>query len=783
MNRFRWARMGRLAGLCLLVGAASCRGARRAGGPAPRAGAGGGASMAPTASAAAGRPCPPEPLAPADLIPTSVVFDERVSPVVDCNPVRTQHTLVVTVLDQCGNPLAGQRVEWILARGPQAVGDIVAVDDQHSIGAIAPMTGVGYAATNAGNKVDNLYAVSSTNFEEETIDAANNYPYVDPTGARLPDIRIGRGQSWITITSVHEGVTDLVVYVPGIKDGSRHKIFAKKIWADFTVTFPPDATNLLPSSTHAFTVRVHRISDGAGLAGQPVEAEVLDGPDAAFDAAGSRTAVTTSGADGNATFVLRNVGNASGTNRVRFTARGRFYEQECPRSGMARKTWQRVALSCQCALGPCEVNVGETIEGVYTVQNTGDATAADVRLDLQVPQGLQVADGTAFPLSMGSLAAGESKQKTVRFVASAQGTFTTLMSATAAEGGASTQCGCTVNVVLGNLEVLKRCEPAQVSVGDGIRFVVMVQNTGRGTLKNVVLTDAYPDGITPGSQATVTVGDMLPGTSQTYEFQGTATRPGKFTNTVRANADGQPEKTSSCEVTVVQCALSLELICPGRIGFGEPGNFTVKVTNNGDGPANNCVVHVVHGACLSGGVLDVPVGFLAPGQTWTHDWTAAGAANAQCVVTAEVACSGCTDRKECQVEVTGLPAIQCEMTDKDLAQNEAGIFQVGDEFLYVLDVVNDVGTQATPPLKVVLSLPPELEFVSATGTRGVTITGAGKGATTNDFRLDVNEHLSLVYRVRVVATPPGNLVKTVAAILRASDGAELATETESTTVK
>src|SRR5262245_16140626 len=118
-------------------------------------------------------PCqPPCAPVPTGAIPASVEWDERVSPAIDCNPVHTQHTLVVTVRDACGHPLAGQRVEWILARQQSAVGDIVAVDDQYGVGAIAPITQNGYAATNNGNKVDNHYAVSVTNFEDELIDAA-----------------------------------------------------------------------------------------------------------------------------------------------------------------------------------------------------------------------------------------------------------------------------------------------------------------------------------------------------------------------------------------------------------------------------------------------------------------------------------------------------------------------------------------------------------------------------------------------------------------------------------
>jgi hypothetical protein len=254
-------------------------------------------------------------------------------------------------------------------------------------------------------------------------------------------------------------------------------------------------------------------------------------------------------------------------------------------------------------------------------------------------------------------------------------------------------------------------------------------------------------------------------------------------NVARATADGQPEKSASCEVVVVQCALTVGLICPGRIGFGEPGNFTVKVTNSGDGPASGCVVRLTHGPCLEGGVIDVPVGALAPGQSFTHDWTARGRANAKCSVVAEASCNGCQARDQCEVEVTGLPALQAEMTDKDLAKNEKGIFVVGEEFLYVLEVQNDVATESTPPLKIVFSLPPELQFVSATGTRGVTITGSGATATSSEFRLDINEKITVEYRIRAVSVPPGNLAKAMASVQRASDGAELSNETESTTIK
>jgi hypothetical protein len=776
----KWRSLGLLV---LAAVATSCRGTRlqpaepRTEDPTPRA-------PVVVARAPASGPVVVTPGAPATAQPARkpamVVWDERVSPVIDCNPVRTQHTVVVTVIDTCGCPMPGQRVEWQLARQPKAVGDIIAVDDQYTDAPIAPMTNA--HPGNGGNKIDGQYAVSVTNWGDETIDAANNYPFIDQNGARMPDIRIGKGQSWITVTSLYEGVTDIIAYVPGIKDGSKHKIFAKKIWADYAVRFPDDATNLLPAATHAFTVNVRRASDGAGIAGTAVEAEVLDGPEAAFDGGGKVAAMTT-GADGNATFTLRNTAGLPGTNRVRFTAKGRFEDAECPRTQIVRKVWQKVALECRCALSAGEVPQGDPVDAVFTVTNTGDASAGAVTLTLTPPPGLQVADGSAFPLSLGELAAGQTVQKTVRFNAVAEGVQAVQWSTASAQGGGSTQCACNVTVVRGKLEVTCRCEPGSVDVGQPLQIVGTIKNSGQGVIRNVSVKLTWPEGMTPGTQDTIALPELPAGREEEFVFQGTPTRPGKLPTTLSASGEGFGAVTSSCECAATQCNLEMELIAPGRIGFAEPGNFTVKVTNKGDGTAAGCVVHVTHGPCLDGGVKDFNLGVIAPGATATYDWVASGTQNSKCTVVAEVACQGCTTRKEVEVEVTGLPALQSEMIDQDLNHAEKGVFLVGEEYLYVLDVQNDVGTQATPPLKVVFNLPPEVEFISATSSRNVAVTGQGHTATSEEFRLDVNEKLRFEFRVKATAVPPGNWLKVVASIQRASDGAELADESESTTIK
>lgn len=732
-------------------------------------------------------PCPPAPVvapvaAACETVPWSVEIDERISPAVDCNPVRTQHTLVATVRDQFGNPLPGQRVEWILARYPEAVGDIVAVDDQYGDGAIAP---IGNARVgNNGNKIDNHFAVSVTNYGPEMIDAGNNHPYLSPDGARLPDITVGRGQSWLTITSGREGVTDMIVFVPAIRDGTKHKIWAKKVWADYDVQFPSDAVNTLPNDSHVFAVGMTR-TDRSGIPGQTVEAEILDGPDAVFTSSNARTATLQTNGAGLAEFTLRNTGGATGINRVRFTAAGTFYGETCPRSRIVTKRWQKPTLSVECVFPEGGVGVaGRPFAKEIRVRNTGDAPAERVMLEDRPDAGLSIVEGSP-SMDLGTLAPGQEVVQRLRLVGETEGRFTNTVTVRDASGASTATNTCPIELVMGRLEITKRCEPARANNGSEVRFVVVVSNTGRGPLENVVVTDDYPQGIAPLSQSTLTIGALAAGESQEVTFVGRAERVGAFTNMARATADRVPEATASCSLQVVECRLEMSLTGPEKIYFGETAAFTLTVRNTGDGEAEGCTVRISNGGCLGGGFQDFNVGPLAPGQVYTQDWAVTARNVGPCSVSAESTCGQrCAVKSEVQTQVTGLPALQVEMVDKALDGSEAGVFVVGSTFIYRLRVENDIGTDVTPEMLVAWSLPPELEFVSGRSNRdSVTVSGAGSACKSSPYDLKVGEAIDFEIVVRVTSAPDAGLVKTIAEIKRASDGAELASETESTSLK
>jgi hypothetical protein len=136
----------------------------------------------------------------------------------------------------------------------------------------------------------------------------------------------------------------------------------------------------------------------------------------------------------------------------------------------------------------------------------------------------------------------------------------------------------------------------------------------------------------------------------------------------------------------------------------------------------------------------------------------------------------------CTVDVIGLPAVQSEMSDKDLEGKEKGIFVVGESYQYVLEIQNDAGTTVTPDLKIDFVLPPELQFVSGSGDHDIKVTGEGQAATSTAFVLAPNDRARVAIVVKVIGAPDKNLTK-VQAVIKTSGGVEIAEESESTTLK
>ena len=107
----------------------------------------------------------------------------------DSSKINTMNTLAATVTSENGTLMPGVSVEWILNRVPDAVGDIV------SLGGASPQ------------KMNNTWGIVKTD---------------------------SNGQARLTITSVHEGDTYIMVYVPSISNLDNQKIYVINHWVTNT---------------------------------------------------------------------------------------------------------------------------------------------------------------------------------------------------------------------------------------------------------------------------------------------------------------------------------------------------------------------------------------------------------------------------------------------------------------------------------------------------------------------------------------------------------------------
>lgn len=226
----------------------------------------------------------------------------------------------------------------------------------------------------------------------------------------------------------------------------------------------------------------------------------------------------------------------------------------------------------------------------------------------------------------------------------------------------------------------------------------------------------------------------------------------------------------------------------GTVLVGDPFTAYATVENTGTQALKKVTLAMQGLAGVSqvgSGSLELNIPVLEPGEMRTLEARFVSNQVGEAKITASArdeqgwAAAGCF----CTIVIKGLPAIQVEMIDVDINRQPKGIFKIGETFIYQMDVLNDVGTALTPDLRVLWTLPPELEFVQGVGDRGATVTGSGQSAQSSPFVLAPDQVQHFEISVKVISVPARNLVQARASVVSDAGQQELATETESTTLK
>jgi len=649
--------------------------------------------------------------------------------------LKTQHTFVATVQEADGSASKGAEVQWILNRFPDAVGDIVGASSE--------------------NKADNFYATSLTDAD---------------------------GKAQLTITATRAGDTDLTVFVPGITDPAKHKVFAVKHWVDMVVDWPKDAVNKI-GTDHDLSVKIYKVTDGLPLTGVKVNWTITDDtPDLQFKgySATLNSVTTPTDANGVAGVTLQQVAAAAGENTVRIDVLSA--DSKVLFSQSVVKKWLSPSLNI-LKEGPGSVDLDLGVEYNITVRNDGDEGASDVKVVDNIPEGLTfvssapsgTVSGTTVTWSLATLAAKSSSIINVKFTAAKVGDWVNTAKATSAEG-LTAEASAPLKVTAQAALQITKVGPETVTKGQNAEYTITVKNTGKIAATGTEVTDTIPAGLTyvsstpsatvSGSTAKWIIGSLAPGATNTYKITFTADTVGALVNQVEVAANDTTKAQASFTTQVIPAKVAKVAVTksgPPSIYLDKTGQFTITVNNTGEVPLTNVEVKDTLPANLSY-LSSNPAG-TATGQTIT--WTFASLTMGASETITIQAKSTSLGSFENSVSVTTTEGASATAQATGQVTSETGVTMqlidttdpvaVGGQITYEVAVTNQ-GIVAIHNLNVQFQLPNQVSFVSANGP--TTYTTVGQTVTFASLAtLDAGATMN--FTVTVVASSAGDVICSV----------------------
>ena len=270
-------------------------------------------------------------------------------------------------------------------------------------------------------------------------------------------------------------------------------------------------------------------------------------------------------------------------------------------------------------------NFGDNVTYTVTVTNDGIGDAKDVVVRDVLGEGLKFVSATGeYTWDEDSrtvtwivdLAKGESRTFYVNTIVSGYGNVTNSLVVGNKTAG--------VNVTVPEINPDKTANISNPNFGDNVTYTVTVTNDGIGDAKDVVVRDVLGEGLKFVSatgnytfdEATHTVTwivDLAKGESKVFSVIATVSGYGNVTNSLVVG-----NKTTGVNVTVPEINPD-KTVDNGIPNFGDNVTYTVTVTNDGIGDANNVVITDVLDKGLK--FLNATGNFTYDEKTGTITWT------------------------------------------------------------------------------------------------------------------------------------------------------------------
>ncbi len=381
---------------------------------------------------------------------------------------------------------------------------------------------------------------------------------------------------------------------------------------------------------------------------------------------------------------------------------------------------------------PPEVQIGKPAKFDIKVKNVGQATAENVVVTDQVPQGTRLIDsspqaaagnGDNVIWQLGTLRANEEKTVSMQLMPVGEGEIGSVATVTF-----SAQASARTKATRPQL-LVETTGPRQVLIGQPVKLTIRLSNPGTGAATRVVLEEDVPEGLShPGGQALeFEAGTLKPGETRELELTLSATGAGVVQNVIRARADANLSVESRVAIEVIAPDLAIAVDGPSKRYLERQATHELIISNPGTAPAKNVemVAHLPKGlkyvSANNQGQYDATshavfwsLEQLSPRDKGTVALTTVPMEAGQQKIRVESkADMNLATAQEHVVEVEGLAALFFEVADA------ADPIEVGGETIYEVRVINQ-GTKTSTNVRLAAAMPPSLKPLEAGGaTSGV----------------------------------------------------------------
>jgi uncharacterized repeat protein (TIGR01451 family) len=429
---------------------------------------------------------------------------------------------------------------------------------------------------------------------------------------------------------------------------------------------------------------------------------------------------------------------------------------------------QKPALVIQ-KFAPPEIQVGKPATFRVQVRNVGGQTADEVVIRDEVPHGTRLVsttpraetDGSRVVWQLGALSTGEERTLEMELMPTTEGEIGSVANVSyAARASAKTRC------TMPQLAI-RMTAPSSVMIGDQQRVKIELRNPGTGDATGVMLFENVPENVKHAAGPTLEfeIGTLRPGETRELELLLTAEKAGHVVNTLSARADGSLQVQQQIEFEVIAPELLVGVDGPERRYLERPATYQVSIENPGTAPAHDIelVTKLPKGMRFvranNMGEYDAgthavywSLAELPEGERGTVELTAMPVEPGEQLLEVQgKARQGLADETKHEVLVEGLAAIMFEVRDSE------DPIEVGRETAYEIRVVNQ-GTKAASNVQVVVSLPPGMQAVSATGETPYAIKAGG---VVFEPLAQLAPKADSNYRVQVKGLQPGDQRVTV----------------------